>query len=106
MASGSSPKHHSGLRYTETCSTLSVAWLSAPCLGGEFQCSNSHCIAEHLYCNDYDNCGDGSDVCLLSSAGIAGVVIAAVIVVIIIAVIVAVVLYRRQQHRRLEKVSG
>ena len=78
----------------------------APCVAREFQCANSHCIAEDLYCNDYDNCGDESDVCILSSAGIAGVIIAAVIIIIIIAVIVAVVLYRRQQHRRLEKVSG
>ncbi|KAL8608383.1 hypothetical protein ACOMHN_002616 [Nucella lapillus] len=77
----------------------------APCAGVEFRCDNSHCIADSLYCNDYDNCGDGSDICLLDTPAVIAVVVSAVILVILIAVIVAAVLYRRQQHRRLEKVS-
>ncbi|XP_076449156.1 uncharacterized protein LOC143285646 [Babylonia areolata] len=80
-----------------------TAFHLAPCKSGEFHCANSHCIAESLYCNDYDNCGDGSDICLLSTAGIIAVVIGAIVFVLLVAVIVAVILYRRQQHRRLEK---
>ncbi|KAK7114723.1 uncharacterized protein [Littorina saxatilis] len=75
----------------------------APCQGGEFQCKNSHCIADDLYCNGYDNCGDESDLCFLNAAGIAGVVIAAIVIIIIIAAIVAFIWYRRQQRRRMEK---
>ncbi|KAL8591721.1 hypothetical protein ACOMHN_061813 [Nucella lapillus] len=78
----------------------------APCRSGEFSCHNSHCIAEDLYCNDYDNCGDGSDMCLLNTEAIAAIVIAVIVLIIIIVVIVVVLMYRRSKSHHSEKVSS
>ncbi|XP_076469991.1 neuropilin and tolloid-like protein 1 [Babylonia areolata] len=79
----------------------------APCRSAEFQCHNSHCIAQHLYCNDYDNCGDGSDMCPLTTAGVVGVVVAVIVVLIVVVVLVVVLLiYRRRKTCQTGKVSS
>lgn len=59
-----------------------------------------------MRCDDYDSCGDASDMCLLGPAGVAGVVIASVILIVFLAAVIAALLYRRHRRRRQEKVSG
>ncbi|PVD21103.1 hypothetical protein C0Q70_19269 [Pomacea canaliculata] len=80
-----------------------TAFHLAPCRDSEFQCHNSHCIDKTMRCDDYDSCGDASDMCLLGPAGVAGVVIASVILIVFLAALIAALLYRRHRRRRQEK---
>ncbi|KAK6174679.1 hypothetical protein SNE40_017912 [Patella caerulea] len=82
-----------------------TAYHRGACSGNEFGCSNGRCIHQDLHCNDFDNCGDGSDYCLLSTGGVVGIVLAAVIILLLIAVVVAFLWYRRRKHNN-SQVSG
>ncbi|XP_076470416.1 uncharacterized protein LOC143300550 [Babylonia areolata] len=57
-----------------------TAYHEGECSKGEFHCDNGRCIDERLACDDYDNCGDDSDSCILS----AGKVVVAVVVTTIV----------------------
>ncbi|CAG5126042.1 unnamed protein product, partial [Candidula unifasciata] len=69
----------------------------APCSKSEYHCDNGHCIAEDLYCNGYDNCGDSSDICILKEGTIVGIVVTAAVVIFICAVVTTILLIRRQR---------
>ncbi|XP_067652249.1 uncharacterized protein [Haliotis asinina] len=79
-----------------------TAYKKGPCDSDEYTCHNGLCIANHLYCDGYDNCGDASDVCLISIGGIVGIAIAVAIILIVVALVVALVVQRRRRQK-LEK---
>ncbi|XP_076448904.1 uncharacterized protein LOC143285476 [Babylonia areolata] len=61
-------------------SILVTAFHQGQCDQEEFRCYNGRCIDERLKCDDDDNCGDGSDNCVLSVSTVALVVIVVTIV--------------------------
>ncbi|XP_071082167.1 uncharacterized protein [Haliotis cracherodii] len=79
-----------------------TAYKKGPCDPDEYNCHNGLCIADHLYCDGFDNCGDGSDLCLISIGGIVGIAIAVAIILILVALVVA-LLVQRRRRQKLEK---
>ncbi|BFZ12960.1 hypothetical protein BsWGS_15999 [Bradybaena similaris] len=83
-----------------------TAFRFSPCSSGEYVCNNAHCIAQELYCNGYDNCGDRSDICVLRKGTIIGIVVVTAIVIFICVIVTIILLIRRQRKIRRERVSG
>ncbi|ESO90259.1 hypothetical protein LOTGIDRAFT_233802 [Lottia gigantea] len=77
-----------------------TAYHKGVCDNDEFTCNNGRCIHNSLYCNEYNNCGDGSDICALTTAELVGVVVACLFVILLIAVIVAAVFFIRRRRLR------
>ncbi|ESO90252.1 hypothetical protein LOTGIDRAFT_164175 [Lottia gigantea] len=54
---------------------LFSAFHTGTCERGDFKCENGRCISSMLNCDEDNNCGDESDICGLTPAGTAGLVL-------------------------------
>ncbi|KAK6174684.1 hypothetical protein SNE40_017915 [Patella caerulea] len=60
------------------------AFHTGRCNSSEFKCDNGRCMNKVLLCDGVDNCGDESDICGLSQAGKAGLVLLCIAVVLFV----------------------
>ncbi|XP_033731230.1 membrane frizzled-related protein-like [Pecten maximus] len=65
------------------------------CVEGEMKCGNERCVSMYLECDGWNNCGDDSDECPISTLIVLAVVIGIVFVGIIVA---STVLYLRRRQ--------
>ncbi|KAL8608386.1 hypothetical protein ACOMHN_002619 [Nucella lapillus] len=66
------------------------------CSGDEFRCDNDRCIDQRLKCDGDDNCGDGSDACLLSITTAALVLIVVTLIGCLAAVVALLYCHREK----------
>ncbi|KAL8618048.1 hypothetical protein ACOMHN_044618 [Nucella lapillus] len=82
-------------------SVVFTAFHQGNCRRDEFSCDNGRCIDIRLKCDDYDNCGDNSDDCILS---VGGVVVAVIVTTIVFLLIIGIaVLYCHRDKLKLRK---
>ncbi|KAK3756844.1 hypothetical protein RRG08_048890 [Elysia crispata] len=80
-------------------SILLTAFHKAKCDEEEFRCKNDRCIDIRLKCDDYDNCGDGSDNCDIPVYIITGIAVASSLSLLAGLFLVVVIRYRCQQKQ-------
>ncbi|XP_069120767.1 bone morphogenetic protein 1-like [Argopecten irradians] len=65
------------------------------CVEGEMKCANQRCVSMYLECDGWNNCGDDSDECPISTLIILAVVIGVIFVGLIVA---STILYIRRKQ--------
>ena len=79
---------------------ISIPFVLADCLEDEFRCDNNRCIDNRLECDDYDNCGDGSDHnCHLPVYVVASIAVVSIVVLLAGLFLIVVWRYRCRQKR-------